>query len=244
MYNILVSNDDGIASPSLQILVDALAKVGNVYVLAPNKGMSAKSHSITLYEDIYINEVEYKNALKAYALSGTPVDCIIVGKDIFKVDFDFVFSGINLGHNLGTDIIYSATVSVARQGAMHDVPSFAISHSRRNSEIAKNEIDNVIKYIFDNKLFLEHKLYNINFPISKYTSSKGIKICKQGIKDFINNFYIDGEKALSTVEKIIYDDDITTDVYLAKEGYITICPLIIKQTDFDILNKLKKKLKD
>ena len=110
---ILISNDDGINSNGIRVLTKHLAKKHNVLVVAPSDNRSAFSHSLTLKNKLELNECFDIEGCKAYSLSGTPVDCVKFSELVFT-DFkpDIVLSGINKGHNLGCDILYSGTVSM------------------------------------------------------------------------------------------------------------------------------------
>jgi 5'-nucleotidase len=163
---ILLTNDDGIASDGVQLLAVALREAGHhVFLIAPDSNRSGSSHSITFLSDpcklIQIDK-------DSWSCRGTPVDCIIVGLlgGLSEEQVDLVLSGINLGANLGTDIVYSGTAAAARQGSLMGIPSVALS-------LVENDLDwqwqSVIPYIVEN--LVEFKSYwqpgifvNINFP--------------------------------------------------------------------------------
>lgn len=121
---ILLSNDDGIASPYLDALASGLASVGETLVVAPERQRSAMSHTITLHKPLRVTEV----APGRLSASGSPVDCVYLG--ILKLcprKPALVVSGINDGFNLGTDVFYSGTVGAAVEGGLRGVPSIAVS---------------------------------------------------------------------------------------------------------------------
>ena len=126
--NILVSNDDGINSKALRTLVKYLSELGDVYVVAPDCERSANSHHFSMFGRIRIEEKQLEGAKKAYALWGTPCDCIHAGVQfIFEEKMDIVVSGINKGWNLSGDAIYSGTVAAAREGYIQGIKSIAFS---------------------------------------------------------------------------------------------------------------------
>ena len=130
MITIFVTNDDGIDSLGLRVLVEALAEHADVYVVAPKEQQSAKSHSITFLREVSVEEREMKGAVAARALDGTPVDCVKWGLGMLDEEGirpDFVFSGINMGYNTGLAAYYSGTIAAAREGAINDVRSIALS---------------------------------------------------------------------------------------------------------------------
>ena len=123
--NLLLSNDDGFDSEGLKVLADKLAQKHKVYIIAPSSNRSAVSHHITMKESNSL----IKFSENIWSCSGYPVDCVLTGleSNILGVKIDAVISGINKGANMGTDIIYSGTCAVARQGVLSGVPSIAVS---------------------------------------------------------------------------------------------------------------------
>ena len=121
---ILITNDDGIQSPGLAILKKALEKDHEVWAFAPDRDRSGVSHSLTLRRPVRSRDL----GDSMYSCSGTPVDCIIMTHHgALGVRPDLVISGINLGANLGSDLIYSGTAAAARQAAIMGYPSIAVS---------------------------------------------------------------------------------------------------------------------
>ena len=123
--NILVANDDGIRAIGIQKLVRALSQKANIFVCAPEGQRSASGHGITVSQPITVEEMKVECAEIAFGISGTPADCIKLGMQLMKdrgVNIDMVYSGINLGGNLGTDTLYSGTVSAAVEGNLCGVP--------------------------------------------------------------------------------------------------------------------------
>ena len=120
---ILLTNDDGIESAGLASLRDAFIE-HEVWIIAPDGERSAQSHSITVHDPIRCRRLDDR----VFASSGTPADCVIVGVlGVMGVKPDVVVSGINIGPNLGTDIIFSGTVAAARQAAFMGIPGIAVS---------------------------------------------------------------------------------------------------------------------
>ncbi|MBB5225338.1 5'/3'-nucleotidase SurE [Treponema ruminis] len=125
LKKVLVTNDDGINGRGLQVLVESLKKVAEVYVLAPDSNRSAVSSKITMGKGLSIQ----KFGEGLYACSGMPADCVITAfkSPLFGVQFDAVVSGINSGPNMGTDVVYSGTCAAARQAVLMGVPGIAVS---------------------------------------------------------------------------------------------------------------------
>ena len=126
---ILISNDDGIFSPGIKALVSAFAKAGHeVYVAAPDSQRSAASHSMTLFRPLTAKEA-------AWAIDGTPVDCVKLAVETLCPEVEAVLSGINHGYNAGSDVLYSGTVGAATEGALRGKPAMAVSlgHEREDT---------------------------------------------------------------------------------------------------------------
>ena len=125
---ILVTNDDGIYAPGLLALARALAPLGEVTVIAPERQQSAAGHGITLHKPLRMTPVELDAPVaEAYATNGTPADCAILATAEDRPAPDIVVAGINGGANLGEEVLYSGTVSAAMEGALQGIRSFAIS---------------------------------------------------------------------------------------------------------------------
>ena len=239
--NILVVNDDGIEAIGIRKLALALKKYGNVVVCAPDTGRSAAGHSIVLHGSLTFESVGVRDGIEWYKTSGTPADCVRLSMDLLSIPFDIVFSGVNDGLNLGTDIIYSGTVSAAREANIEGIPAVAISTDFASFSIVDYELDKVLSFIIDNQLYSKEFVLNVNFPVGSFMKSKGYRFCRQGIKNFKTSFIqnTDG-RYLNADSAIIYDENPDTDVYLAGQGYITFVPLQVEQTKYDSLEKLKK----
>lgn len=121
---VLLTNDDGINSPGIEALYEGLSGEHEVWILAPDGERSGMSHCITLREPMRFREVGERR----YVSSGSPADCVILGL-LSALDFcpDVVLSGINIGPNLGSDIVFSGTAAAARQAAFMNVPGIALS---------------------------------------------------------------------------------------------------------------------
>ena len=122
---ILISNDDGVNAPGIIALNRALSELADTVVVAPDRNRSAASSSLTLENPIRIFDV----APEVHAVSGTPADCIHMARQVYFPDHlpDLVVSGINMGANLGDDVIYSGTVAAAIEGCFLGLPAVAVS---------------------------------------------------------------------------------------------------------------------
>jgi 5'-nucleotidase len=131
MPRILVTNDDGVRSPGIRALADALAALGDVTIVAPTREASAIGHALTLHHPLRLEHL----AGSTYALDGTPTDCVnIAVAAVLKGLPDLVVSGINKGLNVGDDVTYSGTVSGALEGALLGVQAIAVSLEQASAE--------------------------------------------------------------------------------------------------------------
>jgi len=125
---ILLTNDDGINARGLHSLINKLNTIAEIYVVAPRSEQSGTGHSITVFDPIKAIETKIPGIKKGWLVGGTPVDCVKLGtKRLVPEPIDLVVSGINHGSNLGTDVLYSGTVSAATEGVIMGYPAIAVS---------------------------------------------------------------------------------------------------------------------
>ena len=128
LRHILITNDDGIDADALPPLSEALAKLGDVAVIVPERNWSGASHSITLFRPLRVRPTKLRSGQPAYMTDGSPTDCVrLAVLGFLKHRPDIVVSGINRGANMGDDITYSGTVAAAMEGLLSSIPSIAIS---------------------------------------------------------------------------------------------------------------------
>jgi 5'-nucleotidase len=126
--HILITNDDGVTSPGILALKQALDPLGTVSVIAPDRNRSAIARGITIHNSLWVEEVELADGSPAFATDGTPVDCVrFAALGLLDTAPDIVVSGINLGLNLGDDVTYSGTVAAALEGVLLGIPAIAVS---------------------------------------------------------------------------------------------------------------------
>jgi 5'-nucleotidase len=133
--HLLITNDDGIQAQGILTLARVAAKAGHtVMIVAPATQQSATGHRLTINESLMVQPRSIDPSFEAYAVNGTPVDCVRIGRKLADNPFDFCLSGINDGLNVGTDLFYSGTAAAAREAAMLYLPSMAISIEMRADE--------------------------------------------------------------------------------------------------------------
>lgn len=245
--HILISNDDGVNAPGIKALYDALIDYGDCRVLAPMRDMSGTSSSLTLDRPLY--PVDLENGF--IGLDGTPADCVHMGMNgLLGVTPDLVVSGINLGANLGDDVLYSGTVAAATEGRFTSMPSFAFSlvaksttHLTTAAYYAKKIVEEYAKIDLP-----KHTVLNVNVPDLPIEQVKGIKLTRLGYR----THSLPPEKTVNPRGKVGYwisrvgdvmDGGEGTDFYAIKEGYVSITPLTINrscQLSLDALQTLRK----
>lgn len=236
---ILVTNDDGIFSPGLRALVDFASTLGSVTVVAPKTEQSGKSHSIDIHNKFEIMKVDYKDAAEAYSVDSTPSDCVRFAFDRLG-SFDYIFSGVNKGVNVGYDIAYSGTCGAVFEGCFFNTVSVAFSTIPTTLEFFSANIERVWSYLIENRLFEKNLLWNINFP----SNPKGIKITQQGGPYYKDNFKTDDGKMYYEVGYSVYEPSSASLSYdtdaVLRDSYISITPLSGKRTEMDVFNALKE----
>jgi len=250
---IFLTNDDGYLSYGILGLAEKLSKKHDVTVVAPHNPQSAAGHALTLHKPLWIkhfDDLTKKHGAEIFSCSGKPADCTTLGVDeVLKERPDLVISGINIGGNLGTDIIYSGTVSGALEAAMKGYKAIAVSLNSfelDNMDTAIQFIDEFVDYYPVETIGKEHIL-NINVPNLPYSELKGIKVVEQGItsysdtvtkgKDpFGNDFYWIGGKKEKAEEGM-------RDVNAIDMGYVTLTPITYMMTDKTGLKEIEENIK-
>lgn len=247
--NILITNDDGINAPGIISLAKEVSKEHNVIIVAPREQKSASSHSISIHNPIKIKEESIDGlSCKAYSVVGTPADCTQVGLSLLEDNIDIVISGINKGPNVGTDILYSGTVSAAIEGAIYGVPSIAVSMDvdyEKDDEDYSKAVKWLMKILnIAKKSYLKNDVVlNLNIPNLKYEDMKGIKVCKIGKSTYSTEYTLleNNNEDKTYVTKGIRNDieKDETDLYYLSKGYVTLTPLHFDFTNFNILDNVK-----
>ncbi len=246
---ILISNDDGIFSKGIYHLRNALKEIGDVTVVAPLTEQSAVGHAITMKIPLRVSEQYINGEFFGYAVEGTPADCVKMGiRNILKEAPDIVISGINHGSNTAVNIVYSGTVSAAREAAIMDVPAIAISiadHRPQNFEFACKLTAELAQQVVKNGLPTGTCL-NVNVPDLPEEEIKGVRITTQGKSkwDDIYEERIDpyGNKYYWLTGKLIEDEDTTieSDQMAVRTGYAAITPIHFDLTDYKTYEKMKE----
>ena len=172
---ILVTNDDGVASPGIHAVAAALRELGDVWIVAPDRERTAVGHAVTLHKPLRIT----KMAPRVFMVNGTPVDCVNLAlAKILPARPALIVSGINRGVNLGDDVMYSGTVSGAMEGTILGIPSLAVSQEgeeRFRFEVGARYAARVAAEVLLHGLPPE-TILNVNIPNVPLRSIKGVKV--------------------------------------------------------------------
>jgi 5'-nucleotidase len=244
---ILLTNDDGIHAEGLYVLYEVLRREHDVYVVAPESEMSAVGHAITLNLPLRVRKIHKKGTFYGYAVTGTPADCVkIAVKELLKKSPDVILSGINLGRNVGMDILYSGTVSAATEGAFLGFPSAAISLDTRKSpdfSFAARFSKEIIRFMTENRL-KDGTALNVNIPAVPPHKIKGISFTRQGTSRFEERFERRNDPRGNTYywltgETLVGDGKSDTDSSELRNKKITITPIQYDLTCVEEVKKLK-----
>lgn len=178
--HLLITNDDGVSSVGLKALADAAMRRGHrVFISTPNGQRSANSQHITLTAPIIVHQHAWEGA-EAYAVDGTPSDCVRVAPFLANAPFDFCLSGINHGENAGPAVYYSGTVAAAREAAMLHIPAMAVSIMvGANDEMRAHLADLAVRLAehFAAESLPRCTLINLNAPALPPAQLKPLKVC-------------------------------------------------------------------
>ena len=274
--NILLVNDDGIDAIGLRKLLQAINKEDDVYICAPHTEQSASGHGITIGKIVYIEDVEIEGATAAIAMEGEPADCVKIGLEVYKdrgIEMDIVFAGFNHGMNLGTDTLYSGTVSAAIEGALGGLPAVALSISSNFKahkepaffDVAMKTAEHALKLIkksmsakesgkeLSSSEFINqnHSIFNINIPDLPEEEVKGVKIVPLGYREykewFMSSVDENGRTGYHYSGRPLAPGEGTedsSDIVANNLGYITVTPLQFDFTNYRALDETKDEWKN
>ncbi|CDN11172.1 MAG: 5'/3'-nucleotidase SurE [Richelia sp.] len=257
---LLLSNDDGISALGIRTLADTLAQAGHdVTVVCPDRERSATGHGLTIHQPIRAEIIDsiFHPSIKAWACSGTPSDCVKLALwALLDSPPDLVLSGINQGANLGTEVLYSGTVSAAMEGIIEGIPSIAFSltsHTSKEFQASANFAKILLEQIKSQPL-PELMLLNVNIPPVPWTDIAGATITRQGVRRYVDIFdkrvdprgktyyWLAGE-VLEDVEPpqdLHIPTNVPIDVNVVRDNYISITPLQYNLTYGGGLNQLSE----
>lgn len=246
--HILVTNDDGIMAPGLLTLAQALRDLGNVSILAPDHNWSASGHVKTLDRPLRVREVVVGDGSTALTSDGAPSDCVSLALlGILPEKVDLVVSGINPNANVGHDVTYSGTVTAAMEAVIGGIPGVAVSLDSPENHLglldyapAAAIARQIVAALLSNEELPPDVLLNVNIPYLPQEQIKGIRITRQGMRVYRSRldsredprhkpyYWIGGDAPTGIPEK-------GTDVGALMEGYVSVTPLQLDLTAYNIL---------
>jgi 5'-nucleotidase len=249
----LLTNDDGIYAEGLSALYRELSKEAECLIVAPETEQSAVGHAITLSRPLMVRRMKKDGSISGYAVKGTPADCVKIGiKELSEKPFDLVVSGINLGANVGINVIYSGTVSATTEGTVLGIPSMAISLDTHSSNADFSFAARVARKL---ALFIVKDnpaggmTLNVNIPAIPEDKIRGFAVTRQGTARLVENF----EKRVDPRENIYYwlagetllpeEEDDNSDASALKKGFISLTPIQYDLTNHRAIDDLKANTK-
>jgi 5'-nucleotidase len=230
---VLISNDDGIHAPGLQLLESVMHRMAReVWVVAPETEQSAASHSLTMRRPLYVREIRERR----YIVDGTPTDCVLLAVHKVMKDSppDLILSGINRGANMGEDATYSGTVAAAMEGTLLGFRSVALSlHYVTASKIQWSTAEQWIEPTLERlagACWPDDVLINVNFPDVGPDAVTGIEVTRQGRRKIggaiIEGFDPRGEKYywIGSDRQEVRDRE-GTDLEAVLRGAVSVTPL-------------------
>jgi 5'-nucleotidase len=249
---ILLTNDDGVISQGIQTISRMLTDKGWLaVVVAPDRERSGAGHSLTVDRPVRAHPLDpgmFAPDIPAYSCDGTPSDCVTIGLDMLCPGADFVVSGINQGPNMSDDVTCSGTVCAAMEGVTLGRPSVAVSLNlthedrfRHNTTAALCAMA-VLEYTEANPLPPD-VLLNVNVPNDLIKKIKGFKITKRGRRRYVDKITRmkdpNGADAYWIAGKSEDVHEEGTDVTAVTDGYVSVTPIRMDMTDYDLLDKLR-----
>lgn len=236
---VLVTNDDGINAPGLAALAEALAPLGDVYVVAPEREQSTVGHALTLHRPLRVDRL----AERRFAVNGTPSDCVnLAVLGLLPAEPTLVVSGINHGSNLGDDVTYSGTVSAAMEGTLLGIPAIAVSLV--GPEQGGFEEAGKIARLIAMRTLVEglppKTLLNVNVPGGR---PRGIRFTRLGHRVYKEKMVEEKDPRGKTYYWIgagppLWDDREATDIIAVQDGYAAVTPLHLDLTHYGALRRL------
>ncbi len=246
--NILVTNDDGITAPGLQVLAAALRDLAEVTVLAPNRNWSVSSHKKTLHSPLRVNSTELGDGSSALTTDGSPADCVALALlGVVERPVDFVVAGINTTHNLGYDVTYSGTVAAAMEAAIWGIPAIAVS-TLDDTEVgygpaAKIGLQVVRQVVL--RGLPRYTALNVNVPCAPLAKLKGYKITRLGASPYHQDKLVQRKDPHGGTYYLIGGDPFSgitengTDISAVAEKWVSVTPLQLDVTSHSLVENMR-----
>ncbi len=242
-FTILLSNDDGFMAPGLRALMSELSQIGDIVVAAPATQQSGTGHGITYREPIMVQVIEESDTLHWYSVTARPATTVRLAlNELMEAPPDLVISGINTSANLGTSTWVSGTVAAAREAALDGLPAFAVSlqggsqDALGDYQAAARYVRTLVEELKGRDMLSSGLLLNINLPTGVANGIRGVQLTNAstdaGVQGYERRQRPRGGTYYWDTWREKEDDVEGTDIHGIAQGYITITPLIVDQTDY------------
>lgn len=250
MALILLTNDDGVRAPGLMALKRAVAPLGEIMVLAPDRNWSAAGHTKTLHRPMSLVSMELEDGSPAYGTDGAPSDCVAMATlGIAEQSVGLVISGVNHGPNLGSDVTYSGTVAAAMEGYLAGIPSIAVSldvydgtraHYDTAAHFAARLASQLLRQPLSAPLILNVNVPNL--PAGQITGMRITRLGKRLYRDVLEKqtnpsgsatYSIGGDRPTGLAET-------GTDIAALSEKCVSVTPLHLDLTAHNHVPELEK----
>ena len=230
---ILITNDDGYAAKGLRKLVGLMRTLGDVVLISTDEVMSAKSHSCSIHDRLYVRLVQKEEGFEEYRCNGTPVDCVKLGYQKLMPELpDLVVSGINHGMNAATTVVYSGTIGAVIEACINGLTAIGYSLFSLNPDADFDHLDTPILEITRkvlNEGLPKGVCLNVNFPKRSEEPLKGIKVCRQAAcrwVEYFNDLFDENGERYYNLDGTFESDDITpdTDLWALQNNYVSVVP--------------------
>ncbi len=241
---ILCTNDDGLHSRGLEVLIEVCSTLGQVACVAPDREQSATSHSLTLHRPLR----PIPRGKDRWQVDGTPTDCVVLALGaLLSPPPELVIAGVNHGPNMGEDVLYSGTVAAAMEGLMVGVPGIAVSFAGHDFDLIpgyRDRLTRLLKRTLEAGRFPPNMLLNVNLPPVPSEEVRGVRVTTLGKRIYAGSlsrmhdpwgreiFWIGGGRLDWTG-----GDD--TDFKAVEDGYISVTPLHVDLTSYGSLEDLR-----
>jgi len=246
---ILLTNDDGIYAPGLAALYQELRQLGEVMVVAPESEQSAVGHAISLNTPLRVKKAPLAGDGWGWAVSGTPADCVKIAlAELLPGTPELVVSGINLGPNVGINVLYSGTVSAATEAAILGVKqAVAVSlNTYKDADFATAaRVTGKLLSRLKRQSMAKPLCLNVNLPALPEEDIKGVRLTRQDTGPLVEHF----DCRVDPRERRYYwlaeinerkDSDPDTDYGALQAGYISVTPLHHDLTHYPSFNGLRQ----
>jgi len=233
--NILITNDDGIDSPGILALAQAMKEIGNVTVIAPDRQQSAVGHALTVSAPLRAVPFQRNGDMFGFAVNGTPADCVKLGvSTLLAIKPDLVVSGINHGANTAVNVMYSGTVSAATEAMMIGIPALAVSLTSFSLDAEMSVAADYAKRVAGSMLewgLQKDTILNMNVPAISREEVKGMRITRLS-----NSYWDDSYDSrkdpmgreyhwIVGAYRVPEEADIETDDGAVRNGWVSLTPV-------------------